>query len=195
MYPDSVPDETPNADRLIHEIYPQLRETARRLLRCEREGHTLQPTALVHEAFIRLFGRIPAAAMAQRSFLALAAHQMRHVLIDHGRKHGSLKRGRDFTRVSLQDANPGLGFDWDSLADLNRALERLGESDPRALHVVELKFFAGFTSAEAAEVLNVSTATVDAAWHYARLWLFRELTTPPPASRLPAQLNENRLSA
>ena len=179
-------------EELIREVYPQLRETARRLLRAERQGHTLQPTALVHETFLKLFGKVPDTALVPQRFLALAAHQMRQVLIDYARRHNSQKRGSEFSRIPLLDAEVCLPGGFDSLTALNEVLDRLGACDPRSLAVVELKFFAGFTNAESARILGISDGTVEAAWQYARLWLWRELQ--PAAARLPVRVLEQSRS-
>ncbi len=185
--------ESRTEDDLIREVYPQLRETARRLLRSEREGHTLQPTALVHETFLRLFGKIPNTANTPQTLLALAAHQMRHVLIDYARKHKSQKRGGDFSRVPLFDSlRTTDGEDIHALTGLNEALELLGRTDARALAVVELKFFAGFTNEETARILGISDGTVEANWHHARLWLLRELKATRPGSFIALSGNRSR---
>ncbi len=148
---------------------------ASRMLRRERSDHTLQRTALVHEAFIRLFGKQPDQKLDTREFLSLAAHQMRQILIDYGRKHRSQKRGGELLRVPLFEADKGNERDDDSLLALDEALERLGKIDPRALSVVKLKFFGGYTNAEAAVILGVSGGTVEADWQFARSWLFGAL--------------------
>ncbi len=163
-------------DELIRAVYPELRGMAARLLRGERDGHTLQRTALVHEAFIRLFGRCPDETSTAREFLALAGRQMRHILIDYARKHRSLKAGGGLLRVELFDSQLAVARDVDSLLSLNQALDRLGEFDSRAHAVVELKFFGGFTNAETAEILEVSIATVEENWQFARSWLYGALT-------------------
>jgi RNA polymerase sigma factor (TIGR02999 family) len=173
---DWVVGAVDSPENLIKAIYPELREMAARLLRRERDAHTLQRTALVHEAFIRLFGRSPSQVASARDFLALAAHQMRQILIDYGRKHGSVKRGREFERVPLFEGDQGVQADVDQFLSLNEALERLARIDPRALSVVELKFFSGHTNDETAEILGVSDATVEADWQFARSWLFGTLT-------------------
>ena len=147
-------------------------------MRRERTAHTLQRTALVHEAWLRLLGNVSLRDYTPESFLALAAHQMRQVLIDYGRKRGAQKRGGELTRVPLLEADFAFARDEDSVLALNEALERLGELEPRALAVVELKFFGGCTNGEAAEVLKVSEGTVEAVWLFARLWLYRALNGP-----------------
>ncbi len=171
----AVSADPQSVEELVREVYPQLREMARRFLRSEREGHTLQPTALVNEAFLKLFGKVPDSAVTPQAFLALSAHQMRQVLVDYARRRNSQKRGGDQTQVPLFDTHATLQGDLDSLTDLNDALERLGKLDGRALTVVELKFFAGFTNEEAAAILGVSDGTVESTWYSARLWLMREL--------------------
>ena len=171
-----------DCEELIRSVYPELREIAARLLRRERDHHTLQRTALVNEAFVRLFrGQLNLLELAPEKFLALAAHQMRHVLIDYGRKHGAKKRGKDFSRVPLFDSASSLGRDEDSLLALDQALNKLSEVDERAVSVTELKYFAGFTNEETAEILGVSDGTVESTWQFARLWLFRELSRPSSA--------------
>ncbi len=161
---------------MIRALYPELRRLAGNLLRRERPDHTLQGTALVHELFLRVSHRVQAHEIGNRRFLALAAHEMRQILVDHGRKHRSRKRGGDCERVPLFEIDLGFAPNEDALLDLNEALERLGLRDGRALAVVELKFFAGFTTVETAAILGVSDATVENVWQHARLWLFKELT-------------------
>ncbi len=177
---------------LLQAVYPDLRKIAGRLLRRERTGHTLQRTALVHETYLRLLGNISLRDYTPESFLALAAHQMRQVLIDYGRKRGAQKRGGELTRVPLLEAEFGFARDEDSVLALNEALERLGQLEPRALAVVELKFFGGCTNAEAAEILTVSEGTVEGVWLHARLWLFRALKgAPNGAPNRPVQRNSD----
>jgi RNA polymerase sigma factor (TIGR02999 family) len=172
-----VVEWTETNDNLIRAVYPELREMAARLLRRERVDHTLQRTALVHEAFIRLFGQRPGQTLSTQNFLGLAAHQMRQILIDYGRKHNSQKRGGEFARVPLFEADPSTARDEDSLLALNEALDLLGKIDSRALSVVELKFFSGYTNDEAAEILGVSDGTVESDWQFARSWLFGALNS------------------
>jgi len=185
--------ETEEHERLIKVIYPELREIAGRLLRKERDNHTLQRTALVHEAFLRLFGKKQIRDLAPQEFLAFAAHQMRQILIDYGRKRSAKKRGGDFCRVPMFESEHSFARDEDSFLALNDALDRLGDLDPRALAVVELKFFGGCTNNETAEVLGVSDGTIEAVWLHARLWLLRELNTP--ARKVPGTFNGIALSA
>ncbi len=173
-------ENAPEVAALIREVYPQLREMARRLLRKEREGHTLQPTALVNETFLKLFGKVPDDAMAPTRFLAFAAHQMRQVLVDSARRHKSQKRGSGLGHLPLVEVQISLGKDVGSLMMLNQLLDQLGRADRQALEVVELKFFGGFTNEETAAILEISSGTVEATWRYARLWLLREMKEPQP---------------
>lgn len=163
-------------DALIREVYPALREIAAHLMGRERQDHTLQRTALVHEALIRLLGRSPGDDPSPRSFLTLAAHQMRYTLIDYARRHRSQKAGGEYLHVSLFEEDAAAGCDYESLLALDQALERLGRLDPRALSVVELKFFGGFTNEETAGILRISHSTAEENWQFARSWLFGELT-------------------
>lgn len=174
----------PVSEDLIKAAYPELREMAARLLRRERDDHTLQRTALVHEAFIRLFGIKPEDMSSQENFLALAAHLMRQILVDYARKHGAKKRGGEFGRVPLFEADMYADRDEDSLFALDEALERLGRIDERALYVVELKFFCGYTNRETARILRVSDGTVEADWQFARSWLFGILADKTRPSRV-----------
>ncbi|MBS1825364.1 MAG: sigma-70 family RNA polymerase sigma factor [Acidobacteria bacterium] len=157
---------------LIRAVYPELRRMAAMFLRRERPNHTLQRTALVHEALLRVFGRRPMTGVPEQALLALAARQMRQALIDHGRKHRSQKRGSGLGLTGLGSAGNGGMVDQDSLFALNAALEKLGAFDARALSVVELKFFCGFTNEETAQILGVCGSTVETDWQFARAWLY-----------------------
>lgn len=169
---------TNSNEKLIEAVYPEMRNMAERLLRGERDGHTLQSTALAHEAFIRLFGEYPVEPDSLQGFLALAAHKMRGILIDYGRKRHARKRGGSAIQVPLLENHLATASDEDTLLGLNEALERLGRVDPRALSVVELKFFCGYTNPETARILGVSDGTVESDWQFARSWLFGALTDP-----------------
>lgn len=171
-------------ENLIRAVYPELREMAARLLRHERDDHTLQRTALVHEAFLRLFGKLPDETLSTQSFLAIAAHQMREVLIDYGRKRRSQKRGGDFARVPLFEADHAVDHDQDAVLALDAALTRLGDIDARTVAIAELKFFCGYTNDETAKILGVSDGTVEADWQFARSWLFGALTDKGSHSRV-----------
>jgi RNA polymerase sigma factor (TIGR02999 family) len=145
-------------------------------LRREGEGHTLQATALVHEAWLRLDGQHDARWESRTQFLAVAAQMMRRVLVDHARTRRALKRGGGGTQVTLSEADHAVAAsdDVDVLA-LDDALARLATMDPRKARLVELRYFAGLTIPEAAETLGISLATVGREWAVARMWLRREL--------------------
>ena len=162
-------------DRLLPLIYAELRRIASRHLRHERPGHTLQPTALVHEAYFKLV-QAPELAWRDRAhFFAVAARVMHQVLVDHARAHQAEKRGGALRKVSIEEvAAPGVTADIDLLA-LEKALGRLGDLDPQQGRVVELRYFGGLTIEETAEVIGISPATVKREWMMARAWLRREL--------------------
>ena len=160
-------------------VYDELRALAGRYLRRERPNHTLQPTALVHEAWLKL-ARLDRIQIRDRThFLALAASAMRQILVDHARAHRALKRGGDWMRVTLDDSLVPDGAASDELIALDRALLRLGEHDERAMRIVEMRFFAGLTEAEIAESIGMSARWVRQQWAFARAWLKREMTRAP----------------
>jgi RNA polymerase sigma-70 factor, ECF subfamily len=167
------PEAAPN---LIPLVYDQLRRTARSLLRNERGDHTLQPTALVNDALMRLIGKECLEWQSRAQFFAVSSKIMRHILIDHARAHGADKRGGEFQKISLDNV---FAYEWrqaDSFLSLNEALDRLQEFDPRLCSVVEMRFFAGMTEEEISDVLKVSVRTVKRDWQFARDWLYREMT-------------------
>jgi RNA polymerase sigma factor (TIGR02999 family) len=162
--------------KLIPFVYQELRRVARARLRAEAPGHILQTTALVHEAYLRLVDIDHMNVRDRGHLLALAARLMREVLVDHARRRKAVKRGADATMISLSDAVlPAEPPAVDVLA-LDEALDALMSVDPRLSRVVELKFFAGLTTSEAAHALGVSTATVERDWTVARTWLFERLS-------------------
>ena len=163
--------------RLIEAVYDELRRLARGYLRRERGDHSLAPTALVHEAYLKLVDQRQVHWQNRTHFFAIAAHVMRRLLVDHARAHGAAKRG-DGAKVPLQDVNVRLDPpDIDVLA-LDAALERLATIDPRQSQLVELRFFGGLTVAETGTVLGVAPITVKRDWAMARAWLYRELRGP-----------------
>ena len=166
------------AERLFPIVYEELRTLAEAQLRRERSGHTLQPTALVHEAFLKLVGQRDARYESHSHFLAIAAMAMRRVLVHHAEKRASAKRGGGLARRSVDTgpeiAQPESGDAVDLLA-LDEALVRLAALDERKAKVVELRFFAGLSVAESAAALGASSATVKRDWEFARVWLLREL--------------------
>ena len=167
----------PHADaELLQLVYAELRTLAARHLAGERAGHTLSPTALVHEAYLRLVDDATLSPADRRQFFAIAARRMRQVLVDHARKRDAAKRGgplpRDAVTLSaLVDERAG-GID--ALA-LDQALAQLGEHDPRKVQVVELRYFAGLDMADIAVVLGISRATAQRDWEVARAFLFQAL--------------------
>ena len=165
-------------DRLLPMVYRQLRALAIRRFRVESSGHTLQPTALVHEAYVKLLGQDPGRVENRMHFFALAAKAMRQVLVDHARRKGAEKRAGDLQRVTLTDAlgQPmEMGRQTIDALMLHDALNRLAEFQPRASQVVELRYFGGLTLDQTAEVLGVTQKTVTRDWTTARLWLLDRL--------------------
>jgi RNA polymerase sigma factor (TIGR02999 family) len=164
------------SEALVPLVYAELRRQARRALRREGAGHTLQATALVHEAWLRLDGQHAARWESRSQFLAVAAQMMRRVLVDHARTRHALKRGGDAVQVTLGQAGSAVAAqdDVDVLA-LDDALSRLATLDPRKARLVELRYFAGLSIPEAAAALGISAATVGREWAVARMWLRREL--------------------
>lgn len=168
-----------SAEELLPHVYDELRQMARRYLSRERPGHTLQPTALVHEAYIKLVDQSKVDWQGRTHFFAVGAKVMRHLLIDHARGKGRAKRGGGWRQVTLAGGVTPFGeqeFDAADLLALNECLDRLAELDPRQARVVELRFFGGLTVPEAALVLDVSPRTVEGDWAHARAWLKRELS-------------------
>ncbi|MGE5243850.1 MAG: sigma-70 family RNA polymerase sigma factor [Betaproteobacteria bacterium] len=168
-------------DALVPLVYDELHRLAHRYMRDERSGHTLQTTALVNEAYVRLAG-VERLEGDRPQFFALAATIMRRVLVDHARARGRDKRGGGVELTPLGDAVPAPGADPDVLA-LDEALERLALLDARQAAIVDLRYFAGLTVEETAAVVGVSPATVKREWAIAKAWLYRELTPPDAAPR------------
>lgn len=163
-------------DRLLPFIYDELRGIARRQLARERPGHTLQATALVHEAYLKLLGGGGVPATDRNHFLAIAARAMRQVLVEHARKKGAAKRGGDRQRTTLGDGDHAVEFRPDEILALDRALDQLEE---RQRQVVEYRFFAGLRESEIAELLGITERTVRRDWVKARAWLYRALYPKP----------------
>jgi RNA polymerase sigma factor (TIGR02999 family) len=163
------------ADELMPLVYDELRRTAHAYLNRERRNITLEATALVHEAYLRLVDQQDMRFQCRTQFFGLAARLMRNILVDRARERGALKRGGDQYRLSLTKVDRFLDAPDVDLLGLDDALKRLAELNPRHSEIVELRFFAGLTIDEAAEVLGVSHATVEREWRFARAWLHREL--------------------
>ncbi len=162
--------------KLVEQVYGELRRMAASRMRAERSGHTLQPTALVNEAYLRLVGEQP--RWENRAhFFGAASEAMRRVLVDHARKRGSQKRGGGAARVTFNELNVEAGpesGDLDLLT-LDEALDALAKLDQRLAEVVRLRYFAGLSVAQTAEITRTSPATVKRDWTYARAWLFEYL--------------------
>jgi len=164
-------------ERLLPLVYDELRRVARARLRAEREGHTLQPTALVHEAYLRLI-RGGATPRNREHLFAMAARLMRQILVDHARRKGAHKRGGADAAVTLDTAVAAPEIPVVDILALDQALNELAALDPRLCQVVELKFFAGLNIDETARALAVSPATVERDWTVSRAWLHQHLTSP-----------------
>lgn len=167
-------------ERLVPAVYLELRRLADRQLQGERSGHTLQPTALVHEAFLKLRGLRDIQWHDRTHFFAFSSRIMRRILVDHARGKMAAKRGAESPHVSLLDGDVGGGgvestLSAAELIDLDRALDRLSAQEPRLARLVEVRFFGGLTVEEAAEVLECSPRTVKRDWAFARAWLLKEL--------------------
>lgn len=163
------------AERLMQLVYDELRRLARAYLRRERADHTLQPTALVNEAYLKLVDQTRVNWQNRRHFYGIAAQMMRRVLVDHARERAAEKRGGERRRVSLDEADVPTGERAAELVALDEALQKYSDVFPRKAKVVELRFFGGFSVDETAEILGVSDKTVMREWESAKLWLYREL--------------------
>lgn len=164
-------------DELLHNVYAELQRMARAQMALERVGNTLQPTALVNEAYLRLVN--PEASLQWQSrghFFASAAEAMRRILVEHARQRLTKKRGDDHRRVDLPYQIPDYRLTPQQMLDLSEAIDRLAEEDPRKAELVKLRCFAGLDREELASVLDISLATVDRHWAFAKVWLYRELS-------------------
>lgn len=183
---DDPPDNHPPVDAgqtfglLFTRVYKQLRAMAQELMQEERSGHTLHATELVHQVYLRLYGRSQIDWAGESQFVRAAAEAMRRTLIEHARRRGRLKRGGDRQRVALTlvngatDALPMLE-DSEQLLALDEALRQLEEKDARAADVVRLRFFAGLSVEQTCDVMNLSPRTIKREWEFARAWLRRRI--------------------
>jgi RNA polymerase sigma-70 factor (ECF subfamily) len=163
-------------DKLMPLVYSELRRLASNYLRRERAAHTLQPTALVNEAYLKLVGQKNAKWQNRAQFFGISAQLMRRILVDHARRHQAEKRGgSEQERLSITSVEEIANQPKVDLLALNEALDELGRMDPQQSRIVELKFFAGLSIEETAEVLGISHATVERDWKLARAWLRRQL--------------------
>ena len=174
-------EDRQSVDSLLPIVYQELRRLAASYLRRERPGQTLQPTALVHEAYLRLMKDKPGRWQNRAHFCAIAAHSMRQILIERARARGAQKRGGARHRVTLDEALVAGGERSIDLVALDEALERLAAFDPEQARLVELRFFGGLTVEETAEAMSISPATVKRHWATARACLARELEGNSPA--------------
>jgi len=163
------------ADRLLTAVYDELRKLAAHRMRKEPPGQTLQPTALVHEAWLRLVGDENPRFENRAHFFAAAAEAMRRILVENARKKARVKRGGDRKRIDLADADPAAPLDDENLLALDEALEQLAGEGPEQAEIVKLRYFAGLTIEEAALVLGVSRGTADRRFAFARAWLYDEI--------------------
>jgi RNA polymerase sigma factor (TIGR02999 family) len=168
-------DERQSVETLLPIVYQELRRLATAYLQRERQGYTLQPTALVHEAYLRLLKDKPGRWQNRAHFCAIAAHSMRQILIERARARDAQKRGGERRRVTLDEALVAGGERSVDLIALDQALERLAGVSPEQARLVELRFFGGLTIEETADAMNISPATVKRHWTVACAWLAREL--------------------
>ena len=163
-------------DELLPVVYSELRRLAESYIQRERSDHTLQATALVHEAYLRLVDQRNVDWKNRAQFFALAAKMMRRILVNHAEAHRAAKRGGGAQKLSLDDAISFFAEQHLDLLELNQALDRLSGLDERQGRIIELRFFGGLTVEEVADVLQVSPATVKRDWDMAKTWLLRELS-------------------
>jgi len=164
------------AEQLLPLVYQQLRSMAAARMRGEKKGHTLQATALVHEAYLRLVGDDSGGWANRGQFFRAAAEAMRRILIEHARRRGRLKRGGDQRRQPLDVLDLASDADTDNILELDAATTRLQERDARAAEIVHLRFYGGLSVEEAAAALGLSERTVKREWTFARAWLYGELS-------------------
>jgi RNA polymerase sigma factor (TIGR02999 family) len=165
--------------RLFSLVYPELKRIATAYMRRERKDHTLQATALVNEAFMRIAGTTRLDWQSRAHFFATAAHIMRQILVDHARQYSAEKRGGSLVKLELQDWLLVREENFDLILGVEALLEKLERLDGRQFRVVELRFYAGMTEQEIAEVLGISTRTVKRDWEMAKAWLQKQLSTMP----------------
>jgi RNA polymerase sigma factor (TIGR02999 family) len=170
----SAADDSAGLAQLVPAVYAQLRELARQKMAEERDGHTLQTTALVHEAYLRLFGTGQVRFESRQHFFRAAAEAMRRILVEHARGRGRVKRGGRSQRVPLDLAAAAAEMDRDDLLTLDELISKLAEKSPDAAAVVRLRFYVGLSIDQTADALGVNPRTVDREWKYAKAWLFRE---------------------
>ena len=169
------PGQGQAAEELLPQVYTELRRLAAWRLAQERPGQTLQATALVHEAYLRLVGQEDPRWQGRRHFFAAAAEAMRRILVESARRKNRLKHGGQLERVAIEDVDLPSPIPDDELLALDEVLQHLETAHPQAAELVKLCFFAGLTQAQAAQELGVSVSTVERTWAFARAWLYREI--------------------
>lgn len=162
-------------ERLLKFVYDELKRQARYLMSRERSDHTLQPTALVHEAYLRLGDGAKVIWKDRSHFYGFASHLMRQILVDHARLYAAAKRGNNPIHLSTDDIEIPVEDRAGSILAIDEVLDRLAELDERQAHIVEMRFFGGMTIGEIAETLDIGERTVSREWQAAKLWLYREL--------------------
>ncbi len=168
------------AGELLPLVYQELRKLAAHKMASQAPGHTLQPTALVHEAWLRLLGNEEARFAGRAHFFAAAAEAMRHILIDSARRKRALRHGGGQVRVDIQNVEIAALADDDELLEVHDVLDKLAAEDTQKAELTKLRYFVGMTFEEAAEVLGISVATAKRHWAYARAWLYQEIQANKP---------------
>ncbi len=166
------------AEEILPVVYDELRRLAAHRLAGDPAGQTLQPTALVHEAWIRLVGETSPSFHGRAHFFAAAAEAMRRILIDRALRKKTIKRGGNWQRIDFESVDVAMHADDDALLAVDEALEKLAKEDADAAKLIKLRFFAGLTNDEAGRALGISERTAKRYWTFARAWLYRELTAP-----------------
>jgi RNA polymerase sigma factor (TIGR02999 family) len=180
--PQPLAAEAPSSpEQLLEQVYEELRKLAALRLSREAPGQTLQATALVHEAWLRLGGDRQPSWQSRAQFFAAAAEAMRRIVIDRARRRKALRRGGHSERVELEELEIAAAMDDDQLLATHEALDRLAQHDPAKAELVKLRFFVGLTLEEAAQVQGVSVPTAKRHWAYARAWLYREIGGEKPS--------------
>jgi RNA polymerase sigma factor (TIGR02999 family) len=164
------------ADQLLPLVYEELRRLAGHQMAKESSNHTLQPTALVHEAYLRLVGKGDQGWVNRKHFFAAAAESMRRILVESARRKQRLRHGGHLERVELVGIDVAVEADEDQILLIHESIQRLEQEDPESAELIKLRFFVGLTNAQAARVLNLSERTAKRNWSYARAWLYRDMT-------------------
>lgn len=168
------------ADALMPIVYEELKRRAAGLLRKESRAHTLQATALVNEAFLKICGSESDDRFTRSHFISIGAQAMRHILVDHARSKARDKRGRGWIQIELRDDAATTDHHMTDVLALDEMIQKLHELDPRPARIIEMRFFGGLSLAEIADLMHVSLSTVEADWRFARAWLRREISESAP---------------